>query len=1142
MVSFLLAAAAAAAALFEHYGPASLVAVLTHNITLQQDSELLGLYEVRLAGAAAGAQLLSCSVAGRYRVFASHGAPADCSALEEQATRARGQADWLSVLSRHGWDLAVVFDGEQQTFELLSSGSGDEPFSIGLSRATGSLVISDGRLPNSIDAYLASTAAVCAGGAAATGGASSVLLDARFVAPFIGGSSSSSSVCRGFRRAAEGALLLSSGLQRSHKSLLHWRSRCALSTPVVHMYEASYAPQLMHSALANHSADPLLYPGIADHTRCSVYRVDGELANRSSTYRIHCLDDLFGSGPVLRVVGAMGLSAAYGPDGSGLALDFASLERVPAVDEFLDLWAALAAQQRQAAAAWRAGRRPQQLRVTSPLTAFDDAGSSDSSGDSSGDSSAPPQPLLERKKVHPLAAAEFSLGSEGVNVCHGISFILIFVLREQLPAAKEVAQAWRTGCLYRDTCMMYNRIFVFEALPPPGPPPPPGSCADLLQLQPALRSSLLTAREIADSYASGKDVVTVLVGLPMVLSFPQIATHTRLEQVAGGLVPAVPMGEYAYYRLRSLVLVAAARGGGGDPRGLAAHGSSLVHMLDSVFERDAEWQQDGEDDDERLGSVLQLYFGANAGIVAVDSNHTTFDASLALGAFEGAAAAADGRCRLQRFAAQPPPLQHPSLGINEHVVEIVQSLFPQLPPADAQWQTAPPAFKEADMKAMLGPGGALHAFAMDRSVGTVFTDASWSTLGRVLEHALRACFSALRAPASLPQGVSQLYVQLADQAVTLVGHAALHLRLVTSMVLLREYDAVAGMLQALLAHALDWRASRRIAGAAAGEVEELEDRLVESMHNSLSMFLSHAGPFEHAVSALTRSLAVASYAQVHLRRAQWHEQRKAVGAARLRVLTAASNETRELGLLRRSAQLAGVDLTVVGLGRTYTTFYDKLVWYCEYLRGDSGVEDHEVLMLVDAYDVLLFPGVALAPLLLARSTSPVLACAEYGIHPDLHGASFYRRGADSHRRQHSSERFFQLFLNSGCVVGRAGQLKDLMLYALRAARLNQDDQLVFTHYLFENPDLVDIDVDNALFVTGYALQKATDVQLLVESTLDLTLVAQASLSALAPHIGVLHCNNMKSNMLYENVRPLPLYPIPDPSPNPNHTLLCDVCY
>lgn len=63
-------------------------------------------------------------------------------------------------------------------------------------------------------------------------------------------------------------------------------------------------------------------------------------------------------------------------------------------------------------------------------------------------------------------------------------------------------------------------------------------------------------------------------------------------------------------------------------------------------------------------------------------------------------------------------------------------------------------------------------------------------------------------------------------------------------------------------------------------------------------------------------------------------------------------------------------LQVVGLGRAYTDYTQKIVWYLEVLTGVNTtlkMKDEDLVVLIDAYDVLLFPA--------ARKLSQVSSCA-----------------------------------------------------------------------------------------------------------------------------------------------------------------------
>jgi hypothetical protein len=49
------------------------------------------------------------------------------------------------------------------------------------------------------------------------------------------------------------------------------------------------------------------------------------------------------------------------------------------------------------------------------------------------------------------------------------------------------------------------------------------------------------------------------------------------------------------------------------------------------------------------------------------------------------------------------------------------------------------------------------------------------------------------------------------------------------------------------------------------------------------------------------------------------------------------------------------------------------------------VPDDDIVLLMDAYDVLVFPALANAAKVLADSPSPLLFCAERGVYPEFAG-------------------------------------------------------------------------------------------------------------------------------------------------------------
>jgi hypothetical protein len=65
-------------------------------------------------------------------------------------------------------------------------------------------------------------------------------------------------------------------------------------------------------------------------------------------------------------------------------------------------------------------------------------------------------------------------------------------------------------------------------------------------------------------------------------------------------------------------------------------------------------------------------------------------------------------------------------------------------------------------------------------------------------------------------------------------------------------------------------------------------------------------------------------------------------------------ERPELAILRRSAELAGVEISVLGIGGVYPANGQKLLLYMEHLKT---LDPDQVVMGIDAYDVILSPAI-----------------------------------------------------------------------------------------------------------------------------------------------------------------------------------------
>jgi hypothetical protein len=82
---------------------------------------------------------------------------------------------------------------------------------------------------------------------------------------------------------------------------------------------------------------------------------------------------------------------------------------------------------------------------------------------------------------------------------------------------------------------------------------------------------------------------------------------------------------------------------------------------------------------------------------------------------------------------------------------------------------------------------------------------------------------------------------------------------------------------------------------------------------------------------------------------------------------------------------------VLGLGLPYSGYGDKIRLYMQYLidnHATKRISDDDIVLLIDAYDVLLFPSIKYAGHLLQQSASAVIFCAEFGHYPEFSGIYF----------------------------------------------------------------------------------------------------------------------------------------------------------
>jgi len=163
-----------------------------------------------------------------------------------------------------------------------------------------------------------------------------------------------------------------------------------------------------------------------------------------------------------------------------------------------------------------------------------------------------------------------------------------------------------------------------------------------------------------------------------------------------------------------------------------------------------------------------------------------------------------------------------------------------------------------------------------------------------------------------------------------------------------------------------------------------------------------------------------------------------------------------------SARRHGLEPTLVARGERWTSNADKA---SALLPVVGGLPAADTVLVVDAYDVLFFAGAGEIERRFAATSGRPLFNGEQG---------FYCPAPwrDEARTAFEADDVPYPFLNSGVLIGRAGDLAELLVDAARVIREHdlRSDQAAFYRLALDAPDRVDVDRTGALFCCTGAMQ------------------------------------------------------------------------
>lgn len=370
--------------------------------------------------------------------------------------------------------------------------------------------------------------------------------------------------------------------------------------------------------------------------------------------------------------------------------------------------------------------------------------------------------------------------------------------------------------------------------------------------------------------------------------------------------------------------------------------------------------------------------------------------------------------------------------------------------------------------------------------------------------------------------------------------------------------------------------------------EALGNIFASATYSALAGMYSVTGPYHASVSSYAKSIAYADYYTVQARRRRWQLQRQrqlalhqllrqsqdgpAPEATRARAelgrlaqgprptepfrthyLAMANKMSDKLHNLLYTAQTSGLTLSVVGLdsdrdsdsgsdsgqaagergderegkaGRPFD-YADKVVAYYAYLSSSlrsGAVKSDDVVVLLDAYDVLLFPDARrIGSHLYEHSPAPIMFCAENGVYPEPASQYMYPHPPHAQAGGGDEAPLGRRYLNSGCVAGRAGQLFRMVQAAYDLRDSFKNDQQFYAKYFLTHPDLVTLDYSSRLFFTSHKSMNCRS-RATVTNALSFDYYHADPGPGPGPGtggkehrvegIGVLHANNLASNRVY----------------------------
>lgn len=227
----------------------------------------------------------------------------------------------------------------------------------------------------------------------------------------------------------------------------------------------------------------------------------------------------------------------------------------------------------------------------------------------------------------------------------------------------------------------------------------------------------------------------------------------------------------------------------------------------------------------------------------------------------------------------------------------------------------------------------------------------------------------------------------------------------------------------------------------------------------------------------------------------------------MKVITIATHSNHHLERLLASTEHFGIDIQLLGKGRTYTAHNDKTRWTLEYMEQ---LDDDEIVLYTDGYDSAFLRDLDYIEQEYLKMDHPLVMGTEQNFNCDEPPFSKFRY----YLNYPKGKRPYR-FLNAGGWIGRVAYVRDILKLVEKDGANDQD---ILNQFITSNADKIKLDHDHKIFscIAGRSGLEEKDYQLDDNGMVKNTITGS--------HPGIIHAAGKNFVGLYKVISLLNFFP------------------